>query len=753
MDTSSKQLISRSMTRWGHRIALLTALTVVLGAWPTVLPSAALGQASARLPGERSAGVQLRQDGARIGDAATINLPGPTAIKCTGSSCTDYRRGVGVDVRRWATCDGTTDDKAAFDAAYAALNAAGGGTIVVPAGATCRVSAQITGASHVDLVCEPGGTLKATDAASFSLGMVSHFLTNNADVIGCTFDLNGRKGPGLALLGATGVRVERNVIKNGAPAEGSEWSLLAFHCTSSTGPCEAVANRVECANASGANDVGITVGVAGDDAQVARIIGNQVRDCDVAGIKHSAGAAVIAENAVTVIGASADGISSAAESAVAKNRITASGANATGLRLTAAGSGALLNRVSVSGASAVAYRLAGTNTVAMGNRHALSATGATADGFGYHVGGQGTRIIGAIGTAAGEAQTHVAIAAGHVSVIGSNLSGGKYGVVPSIASATELASAINADVLGTRIMGLEHAVIAITGWAVEDNYLAWNSGCGVTLGEARGAMKYGTNHTRVSNNRLHTGATGKGICVPEIPNETCAAGSQQHQACTADNTTQCPGATCGNCCTPSVNVANVNVGGNEFLYSGSSGPAVDLSAAVSSSSASVGSIVIDGSNAVLGPSVAFLACPSTNQNKVTNVALGENLLNGGVYKSNCTTAMVRDASELATCLTRTGVAASDDSSPFWLAPFPLTVTGFACSCVGGCATTATFALEDRAGNGMTHAAPTCSTSSDAAFVGVTAGGAMNEGEGLAYDVTNSPTSGMTYMLCVRYRKA
>jgi len=65
--------------------------------------------------------------------------------------------------------------------------------------------------------------------------------------------------------------------------------------------------------------------------------------------------------------------------------------------------------------------------------------------------------------------------------------------------------------------------------------------------------------------------------------------------------------------------------------------------------------------------------------------------------------------------------------------------GFACNCVGGCATTATFALEERAGNPMTHSAPTSSTSAEAAFVSVTAV-AMNEGEALAYDVTNSPTS-------------
>lgn len=183
--------------RWHRRTALSAALGLVLGTLLLRLPAEALGQLAGR-PVRRNPASPGR---CTSGDAASINLPGPSAIKCTGSSGTDYRRGVGVEVRRWATCDGTTDDEAAFDAAYA-LDASGGGTIVVPAGTTCSVSAQLSATSHVDQACEPGATLKATEAASFLLGMLSHFLTNSADVAGCAFDLNGRKGPALSVLGA-----------------------------------------------------------------------------------------------------------------------------------------------------------------------------------------------------------------------------------------------------------------------------------------------------------------------------------------------------------------------------------------------------------------------------------------------------------------------------------------------------------------------------------------------------------------------
>lgn len=48
--------------------------------------------------------------------------------------------------------------------------------------------------------------------------------------------------------------------------------------------------------------------------------------------------------------------------------------------------------------------------------------------------------------------------------------------------------------------------------------------------------------------------------------------------------------------------------------------------------------------------------------------------------------------------------------------------------------------------------PTCSTTGAAAFAAVTAGNALNEGEPLAFDTTNTPTAGGTYTLCVRYRK-
>jgi hypothetical protein len=97
---------------------------------------------------------------------------------------------------------------------------------------------------------------------------------------------------------------------------------------------------------------------------------------------------------------------------------------------------------------------------------------------------------------------------------------------------------------------------------------------------------------------------------------------------------------------------------------------------------------------------------------------------------------------------------SDDNFEFFMANQAITITSVGCHCRGTCTTKATFTLEDRAGNAMTITGtnPTCSeTTGNATYAAVTAANGLVTGEGLRFDVTNTPNP-LTdeYTLCVTY---
>ena len=100
------------------------------------------------------------------------------------------------------------------------------------------------------------------------------------------------------------------------------------------------------------------------------------------------------------------------------------------------------------------------------------------------------------------------------------------------------------------------------------------------------------------------------------------------------------------------------------------------------------------------------------------------------------------------------LTSTDDSFEFWEAPYAVTVTHVSCRCRGtGCSTTlATFTLEDRGGNAMviTGTNPTCATTGDSTYAAVTSANDLAAGEGIAFDVTNSPTASNAYTICVKY---
>jgi hypothetical protein len=101
------------------------------------------------------------------------------------------------------------------------------------------------------------------------------------------------------------------------------------------------------------------------------------------------------------------------------------------------------------------------------------------------------------------------------------------------------------------------------------------------------------------------------------------------------------------------------------------------------------------------------------------------------------------------CMRLDAVTAADDNFEFFAVADQTRVTAVGCRCVGTCTPTlATFVLENRAGTAMTGT-PTCGTTGTMTFTAVTRNAAslLAAGDGLAFDVTNTPTAGDTYILC------
>lgn len=121
-----------------------------------------------------------------------------------------------------------------------------------------------------------------------------------------------------------------------------------------------------------------------------------------------------------------------------------------------------------------------------------------------------------------------------------------------------------------------------------------------------------------------------------------------------------------------------------------------------------------------------------------------------VYQGASTTRVLSPVGRA--CYTRENLAAGDDNFPFWIADAAVAVTSVGCLCHGTCSTLATFTLEDVGGNAMTITGtnPTCATTGTVTYAAVTAGNALIAGEGIAFDVTNSPTANDEYTVCVTY---
>jgi hypothetical protein len=191
------------------------------------------------------------------------------------------------------------------------------------------------------------------------------------------------------------------------------------------------------------------------------------------------------------------------------------------------------------------------------------------------------------------------------------------------------------------------------GWQIVNNYLAWGSLRPVIeIGNIITAKRIGTNHPLIANNVVHTevkscrrtggggvqwaGCTVDGDCGTSPPagacqrspciwfadtGQVCNGGSKINEACTADNTTDCPGATCGDCCVPTSHV-NVTATNNTFLACGVVIDADDLS-----TNTSIGGLEVANNMTTGQVTLSFFDGPA-NAQQITDAVFGTNGLQG-----------------------------------------------------------------------------------------------------------------------------
>lgn len=109
------------------------------------------------------------------------------------------------------------------------------------------------------------------------------------------------------------------------------------------------------------------------------------------------------------------------------------------------------------------------------------------------------------------------------------------------------------------------------------------------------------------------------------------------------------------------------------------------------------------------------------------------------------------------CITVERVTSTLDDYEFWIAPVTATAASVGCYCQGTCSTAATFDLKDRAGNVISlqgGGSLACATgSSTTTFTTLDTGDGdrvLSAGEGIRFDVANSPTSFDRVTLCVKF---
>lgn len=201
-------------------------------------------------------------------------------------------------------CDGSTDDRAAFDSAMDTLTSTGGILFIPNTGSLCKIDDNTNAGadieSNVTIVCETGAGFISDATAVFTNGMLDGAAEHNWGIRNCEFDLNTTNNSAIYSSASAGVQID-SVYVHGMGTTGGGKALVRNDSTSSGYERAAFVSNslITCDNtASDDNFIGIYIDGAsasnGFYSPVAR--NNVIQDCDLYGIHAFYYAQVIGNN-------------------------------------------------------------------------------------------------------------------------------------------------------------------------------------------------------------------------------------------------------------------------------------------------------------------------------------------------------------------------------------------------------------------------------------------------------------------------
>jgi len=659
-----------------------------------------------------------------------------------------------------AQCDGVTDDAGSISLGYDVLNAFGGGRLYVPNGKTCRIASDVQIEAHVQLECDPGGTIEADSGGTFTNGMLSATSKTEWGVSGCNLDLNTTA---TSAVHATGSReiVLRDVNIHDGTTTATAQTYLHIAC-SGTAPYSCVEitdSIIDCS--SGTADTGIYAAPVADTENLVTITGNVIDGCDAGSIVAD-GVANIGGNDIrqpsTGIGISTSGD----YSSVSKNLVRING-DGIGYRNSGWFSSSAQNKAYPVSANSIGFVQRGAYSVSNGDTWRLWGR----DTIGYKIDGAShIAISGCSGTVAGTVagQTHImgGGAQGQVLITGCVISKGAYGIVPQQgASQSDLTGGvfINNRVVGNIIYGTTDAAIVLTtGWHAIGNTINWGASTTVNIqiGSDETWGTGGSEHSVITGNHLHCAACASNIAISSVL-KRCGTGNDLYKSCSVDG--DCDGAST---CDAVPDVSGIVITGNELMV-GSSGVGVDFGdGAACSTSPGASNWTIDGNTFLLGSgktAIGFCSTPSASQ--FHDIHIGHNSWDtsgAGTFLSGWSPEFGTKPLPRQACQIFKNVDGSSEAEMGPVMPDAVTVLGATCWCHdpddGNCsgADLATFQYETREGASI-GSVVTCNTNTapGAQYTAFSTPYETSAYEVLFIDTVQAPTDeDEWYEICLQY---
>jgi len=163
------------------------------------------------------------------------------------------------DIRKWAVCDGTTDDRAAIQTAVDL-----GYTLYVPGGTTCAVGGVgVELKDNAGFVCGPGGGFKALAGISTGILWSTSAGVDDVFVEGCTFNLNSQAVSAFSSSGdGARTKFNGNRVYGLSTSSGTGVEMVRVDCAIVTF-CEILDNEITGTNTTARDDDGLVVGPGG----------------------------------------------------------------------------------------------------------------------------------------------------------------------------------------------------------------------------------------------------------------------------------------------------------------------------------------------------------------------------------------------------------------------------------------------------------------------------------------------------------